>query len=317
MARPPGSGDDAGMTNWTRRTLLGAGAASLLAPALVRAQDLRRSRLILLGTKGGPTPSRFRAPASNLLIVDGVYYVIDAPDGVASRLVQAGADLARLRTIFITHNHSDHVAGLGALLILAWGSGLRTPVDIYGPAPLRRLVSAHLAANAYDIEARRREEGRPALAPLVRVHEIERNGILYEARTARVGGSLVNHLTVPNYAYRFDMPDRSFAFSGDTAPSEALIAMARGADVLVHEAMLESAMAAISDGNAPRLMDHLRRSHTTTEQLGRVAQAAGVRTLVLSHLVPALPTITDQMWIEGVRRHFSGEIIVGRDMMEL
>src|SRR5438128_4240988 len=245
---------------WTRRTLLGAGGAALLAPALASAQPPRRSRLVLLGTKGGPTPSRFRAPASNLLLVDGEPYVIDAPDGVASRLVRAGVNLARLRNIFITHNHSDHNAGLGALLILAWGSGLQTPVDIYGPAPLERLVAAHLAANAYDIEARRREEGRPALAPLVRVHEVRRNGLVLETATARVGCALVDHLTVPNYAWRFDTPDRSLVFSGDTAPSEAMIALAQGADVLVHEVMLETALASISDGNAPRLMDHLRRS---------------------------------------------------------
>jgi len=80
---------------WTRRMLLGAGGAALLAPSLAKAQPRRRSRLLLLGTKGGPTPSRFRAPASNLLVVDDEPYVIDAPDGVASRLVQAGPDLAR------------------------------------------------------------------------------------------------------------------------------------------------------------------------------------------------------------------------------
>src|SRR3954470_9151692 len=106
---------------WTRRLMLAAGAGALGAPLFAQAQAPRRSRLVLLGTKGGPTPSRFRAPASNLLVVDGEPYVIDAPDGVASRLVQAGVDLARLKTIFITHNHSDHQAGLGALLILAWG----------------------------------------------------------------------------------------------------------------------------------------------------------------------------------------------------
>jgi len=297
--------------------VLGAGVAGLVAPFAVRAQPRRRSRLVLLGTKGGPTPSRFRAPASNLLVVDGEPFVIDAPDGVASRLVQAAVDLARVRRIFITHHHSDHVAGLGALLILAWGSGLRTPVDIYGPVPLRRQVDAHLRANAYDIQVRRAEEGRPPLAALLRVHELRANGPVMDTGTVRVRCALADHLTVPNYAYCFDTPDRSFVFSGDTAPSEALIALARGADVLVHEVMFEPALGQIVDRNAPRLMEHLLGSHTTTEQLGRVAQAAGVRTLVLSHLVPAFPTITDAMWTEGVRRHFSGEIIVGRDMMEL
>jgi ribonuclease BN (tRNA processing enzyme) len=296
--------------------LLGAGASVLLAPSLVGAQPPGRSRLILLGTKGGPTPGRFRAPASNLLIVDDEPYVIDAPDGVASRLVQAGIDLARLRNIFITHNHSDHQAGLGALLILAWGSGLQTPVDIYGPAPLERLVAAHLAANAYDIEVRMAEEGRPPLAPLIHTHEV-RPGPVIANEKVRVRCVRADHYHVVDYAWRFDTPDRSFVFSGDTRPSEALIELARGADVLVHEAMLPSALAAITDGNAPRLMDHLLRSHTTTEELGRVAAAAGVGTVVLSHLVPALPTITDAMWIEGVRRHYRGRIIVGRDMMEI
>ena len=301
---------------WTRRMLLGAGASALLAPSLVGAQPPRRSRLILLGTKGGPTPSRFRAPASNLLIVDNEPYVIDAPDGVAARLVQAGVDLARLKNIFITHNHSDHNAGLGALLILAWGAGLQTPVDIYGPAPLERLVAAHLAANAYDIEVRMDEEGRPPLVPLVHAHEIS-NGPVMANDKVRVRCARADHYHVVDYAYRFDTPDRSFVFSGDTRPSEALISLARGADVLVHEVMLPSALGRITDGNAPRLMDHLLRSHTTTEELGRVAQAAGVGTVVLSHLVPALPTITDDMWIEGVRRHYRGRIIVGRDMMEI
>ncbi len=304
------------MGNWTRRAVLGAGGASLLARAFAEAQPPRRSRLVLLGTKGGPTPSRFRAPASCLLVVDDEPYVIDAPDGVASRLVQAGMDLARLRNVFITHNHSDHVAGLGALLILAWGSGLQTPVDIYGPAPLERLVAAHLAANQYDIEVRMDEEGRPPLAPLVHAHEIA-NGPVLADRKVRVRCARADHYRVVDYAYRFDTPDRSFVFSGDTRPSEALIELARGTDVLVHEAMLEAALGRITDGDAPRLMDHLHRSHTTTEELGRIAQAAGVGTVVLSHLVPAFPDLTDEMWMEGVRRHYRGRIIVGRDMLEI
>lgn len=301
---------------WTRRTLLGAGGAALLAPSLASAQPARRSRLVLLGTKGGPTPSRFRAPASCLLVVDGDPYVIDAPDGVATRLVQAGINLASLKNVFITHNHSDHAAGLGALLILAWGSGLQTPVDIYGPAPLERLVAAHLAANAYDIEVRMDEEGRPPLAPLVHAHDVA-NGPVMTNDKVRVRCARADHYHVVDYAYRFDTPDRSFVFSGDTRPSDALIELARGADVLVHEAMLESALRTITDGNAPRLMEHLLRSHSTTEEVGRVAAAAGVGTLVLSHLVPAGPNLTDEMWIEGVRRHYRGRIIVGRDGMEL
>ena len=301
---------------WTRRALLAAGAGALAAPLLAQSAAARRSRLVLLGTKGGPTPSRFRAPASNLLVVDGAPYVIDCPDGVAGRLVQAGVRLDALTDIFITHHHSDHVAGLGALLNLAWGSGLRTPVTVYGPEPMARVLAAQLDAQAVDVELRMHEEGRPPLAPLITAREV-RMGPIFQRAGVRVRCAPVDHYTVPARAYRFDTPDRSFVFSGDTRPSDALIALARGADVLVHEVMLVEALQGIDDGNAPNLMDHLLRSHTTTEEVGRVAAAAGVRTLVLSHLVPALPTITDEMWAEGVRRHFHGEIIVGRDMMEI
>ena len=301
---------------FTRRALLAAGTGALAAPSLAADAPARRSRLILLGTKGGPTPSRFRAPASNLLIVDGAPFVIDCPDGVAGRLAQAGVALDTLSEIFVTHHHSDHVAGLGALLSLAWGSGLRTGVNVHGPEPMARVLAAQLEANAVDVALRIREEGRPPLAPLIRAHEVRAGRVLTTPRV-RVRCAPVDHYTVPTRAYRFETPDRSFVFSGDTRPSEALVALARGADVLVHEAMLVEALGGIRDGNAPNLMDHLLRSHSTTEEVGRVAAAAGVRTLVLSHLVPALPTITDAMWAEGARRHFSGEIIVGRDMLEI
>jgi ribonuclease BN (tRNA processing enzyme) len=107
--------------------------------------------------------------------------------------------------------------------------------------------------------------------------------------------------------------------SGDTAYSEATIALAKDADVLVHEAMHEQGMARLAQrfGNAARLMEHLKAAHTTTEDVGRVV-AANVKLLVLSHLVPGDdPTITDEMWSAGARQHYRGPIIVGRDLMEI
>jgi ribonuclease BN (tRNA processing enzyme) len=132
-----------------------------------------------------------------------------------------------------------------------------------------------------------------------------------------VTAALANHNSVPNYAFRFDTPDRSFVFSGDTARSERLIALARGADVLVHEALYLPAVPRMKDGNAPALREHLLKGHTATEDVGRIAAAAGVKTVVLAHLVPAFPDITDAMWADGVRKHFDGEIIIGRDLMEI
>ncbi len=308
------------MFSVSRREAIACGIAAVaagIARPSMASPPATRSRLILLGTKGGPTPSKSRAPASAVLIVNGKPYLIDCPDGTARQLVLAGVDLKDLGPIFITHHHSDHMAGLGALLLLAWGSGLMTPVTVYGPPPARQVVDAELAAGAPDIAYRIREEGRPDLAKLVATNELSRGGIVIAGPPVRVTCTEVSHYTVPALAYRFDMPDRSIVYSGDTTPSKNLIELARGADVLVHEAMLLSAIDRIVDTNTTTLRDHLLKAHTTTEQVGQVAAAAGVKTVVLTHLVPAFPDITDAVWEAGVRRYFSGKIIVGRDLMEI
>jgi ribonuclease BN (tRNA processing enzyme) len=131
----------------------------------------------------------------------------------------------------------------------------------------------------------------------------------------------VNHPPVtPAFAFRFDCPDRSIVISGDTTPSDALIALARDADVLVHEVMhlpsIEKLIA--TEPNAKTLREHLLASHTTTEQVGVVATRAGVKTLVLSHFVPGgFPFVPDETWAADVRKHFSGRIIVGKDLLEI
>src|SRR5262249_7432941 len=176
-----------------------------------------------------------------------------------------------------------------------------------------------LACLAYDIELRIGGEGRPDLRELGRVREFEPPGPVFDADGLRVSATKVRHPPLSHaYAYRFDTPGRSIVLSGDTTYSPELIALARGADVLVHEVMhLEGLDRLLSRvPNAPSLRKHLIDSHTTTEQLGRVAAEAGVRTLVLSHFVPGDdPSITDAMWSEGVRKNFFGEIVVGRDLM--
>ena len=116
----------------------------------------------------------------------------------------------------------------------------------------------------------------------------------------KVTAALVHHPpVVPAFAYRFDARDRSIVISGDTAPSDNLIALARGADVLVHERSTRRASIGSSPASQtpPRSRQSILSHHTTAEDAGRVAQAAGVKTLVLSHLVPPDdPAVTEQMW---------------------
>jgi ribonuclease BN (tRNA processing enzyme) len=263
-----------------------------------------------------------RSAPAQVVVVNGAAYVVDCGDGVARQLVLAGVPLAALRHVFVTHQHSDHNADYGNLLLLAWTAGLRTHVDTWGPPPLAKMTELFLEANEYDIATRIADEGRVPLAPLIAVHELTDGGVLSEDSNVRVTAAIVDHPpVVPALAYRFDSPDRSIVISGDTRMSDNLIALARGADVLVHEVYFDEAAVdrlVTGVGNAARLKESVMSHHTSAADAGRVAREAGVKTLVLSHLVPAEdPAITDAMWIDAARAHFDGEVVLGEDLLEI
>jgi ribonuclease BN (tRNA processing enzyme) len=306
-----------------RRAFLAcAGALTTAALAPASAQAPRgKTRLILLGTGGGPRPRRASSASAQVIVIDGAAYVIDCGDGVARQLVSAGVPLATVRHVFITHQHSDHTADYGNLLWLGWTAGLRTRVDAWGPPPLAKMTRLFFEMNAADIETRIADEGRVPLAPLVHVHELTAGGLVFQDAHVKVTAAVVKHPpVVPSFGYRFDTADRSIVISGDTAPSDDVIALARGADVLVHDALDVSGVDRLvaKVPNAATLKQSILSHHTTAEDAGRVAQAAGVKTLVLSHLVPPDdPAITGQMWIDAARIHFRGTVMVGRDLLEI
>lgn len=313
----------------TRRGfLLGAGAtiagAAIGIAGRTHAQaagGASRTRLILLGTGGGPRPRQGSMSTAQVIIANDVPYVVDCANGVPRQLVLAGVALAKVRHVFVTHHHSDHNADYGNLLLLAWASGLRTRVDTWGPPPLEKITRLFFEMSAPDIDVRIADEGRVPLVPLIHPHEITQDGPVMQDENVKVTAARVEHPLVPDaFAYRFDAPDRSIVISGDTHRSDNLVKLARGADVLVHEAMWVPGvdrLVAFSP-NATTLKKHIIDSHTPVEEVGQVAAAAGVKTLVLSHLVPAQDDrLTDQMWIDLARAHFKGQIIVAKDLMEI
>ena len=281
----------------------------------------RTTRLILLGVAGGPSPKKMYAAPSQVILVGDRAYVVDCGNGVARQLVLAGVSLTSVRHVFVTHHHSDHNADYGNLWFLAWAAGLQTPVDTWGPPPLAAMTRQFFELNAFDIQTRIADEGRVPLAPLIHAHDLTAGGVVLHDDRVRVTAALAHHPPVaPAFAYRFDTADRSIVISGDTARSDRVIALAQGADVLVHEALYLPAVDRLVArvGNASTLKKHLIDSHTSAEDCGRVAQAAGVKTLVLSHFVPGDdPTITETMWADAARANFRGRIIVGRDLLEI
>jgi len=298
-----------------RRDFFARAATLLAAVRLARAQPTLKSRLILLGTAGGPTPKKTRAAPAQIILVGDRGYVIDCGNGVARQMQLAGV-FGSLRHIFITHHHSDHNADLGNLLLLEWGTNLATPVDVWGPPPLTRMMNLFLEMNQVDLDVRVLDEGRPPLPPLIHTHELTREGIVMKDDRAIVTCAHVPHPLVAHaFAYRFDCADRSIVISGDTAPSDAIVTLAKGADVLVHEALYVP-KAPGAPGSS--LRKHIMDSHSPVDEVGSIAAAAGVKTLVLSHLVPGeTDAVSDKQWLSAARAHFSGRIVVGHDLMEL
>ncbi|UVK57250.1 MBL fold metallo-hydrolase [Mesorhizobium sp. AR02] len=274
-------------------------------------------RLVLLGSKGGPALRPGGPwPSSSLLELGGRIIVVDCGLGVTRGLVDAGISLKALDLIFITHLHSDHVLELGPLIHTAWTAGLATPVSVFGPPGTGHYWWRFCQAMEFDIEIRIADEGRPDIRELVSVNEFG-EGQVFQQRSLKATALRVDHPPVTDcFALRFEHGGKSVVFSADTAFFPPLADFAESADILVHEAMLEEGIERLvaRTGNGARLREHLLASHSFAEEAGRIASDAGVKRLVLNHLIPADDAdISEADWIAAVRKTWAGDLTIARD----
>lgn len=311
----------------TRRQFLTGATSLAVSHALMHKnifaqQQTKPTRIVLLGTKGGPSVGNAgRSNPATLLMINDVPYVIDCGYGVSRQLIKAGVALNRVRYVFITHHHSDHNLELGSLFYNAWITGLPVRVDAYGPPGLTAMTHDFFDYLKFDIDTRIDDEGRADPRTLLTPHEFDKPGVVMTNDDVKITSCLVRHPPIrQSYAFRFDAKDRSVVISGDTAYAPELAVFAKGADVLIHEVMYLPGIEALIRRlpNAKRLREHLMAAHTLPEDVGKIAAQAGVKTLVLSHFVPGdEASITDEQWSEGARKYFKGRIIVGKDLMEI
>ena len=278
--------------------------------------------LTLLGTKGGPAlrgPGISFLPTSNLLCFGQRKIIIDCGIGVTQALVQAGYCATAVTDIFITHLHSDHMLEMGSLIHTAWTSGLRGHLAVYGPIGTAHAWTHFLEMMTIDIETRVVDEGRPHLRDLISVYEYV-EGVVIDGAEFTVDALRTIHPPLKDcFALKFNANGVKICFSGDTAYLATLTKFAEGANILVHEAMLETGVAYVTAKTVntdDRLYNHLIRSHTFARDVGRIANDAGVDLLVLNHLIPAERDIArEEDWIKEIRHHFLGKVLVGADGM--
>jgi ribonuclease Z len=289
-------------------------AACFLACSLVTFsqshESSRKLEVILLGT-GYPRPNPERAGPATAVIVGDRYCVVDAGRGVMMRLAATDLPEKQLAAVFLTHLHSDHTSGLPDLFNSTWVIYKRkTPLELYGPRGVDGVARAITEFYKEDIHIRRDlVEMLPAEGAKITSHAIK-EGVVYRDPDLTVTAFAVDHPPVrPAFGYRFDAYGKSVVISGDTTLSENLIKHARGADVLIHEAYLPEEL---DKRDKPEVAARLKRYHSTPEQAGTAAQRAGVKLLVLSHLVPGSD---EKAYAERAAKTFSGKIVVGRDLM--
>lgn len=266
-------------------------------------------QVILLGT-GYPRPDPNRAGPSTAVLVGKKVFIVDAGRGVMMRLAATEIPLASIHTVFLTHLHSDHTAGLPDLFNTTWVLRRGVPFELYGPQGTAEAAKALLEFFAADIHIRRDlQEMLPATGATIHTH-IVREGVVYQDDDVKITAFAEDHRPVElAFGYRFDSHGKSVVISGDTRPNDNLIRAAKGVDVLVLEAYLPEHF---DRADSPEVAARLKHYHTSAEEAGQVAEKAGVKLLVLTHLVPG---DADQTFLERASKYFHGSIVVGRDLM--
>ena len=280
-------------------------------------------RIRLLGT-GTPTPSLKRMSSGYLVETGARKILFDFGPGAYHRLLEAGVKPVQVTDVFFTHLHYDHCLDYVRLLMTRWdqGAGKIPELNVYGPAHTRKMTDSIINdVFGPDLEARTE-------LPMSQAVYVARGGKLPRAKPKPVVRELKNADVVSTddfvvkvhsvihaqpilecFGYRLEAEGASFAYSGDAGPCKAMEDLARNADVMVH-------MCHFISGTA--LNAEFEKRNGGHLEIARLAQAAGVRNLVASH-------ITEQMDVPGVRERliremseiFKGNLFFGEDLMEI
>jgi ribonuclease BN (tRNA processing enzyme) len=297
--------------------------------------------LVLLGTRAGPGIDPAQGQTASVVVVDGRPYLVDCGYGTLRQLVASKIGFQQVSTVFFTHLHDDHTGDLPALFSFQWTGDKTTATDVYGPYGTARLAAACVAVIHDNVEIRTADEGRTVDADAqFHGHDVAATDAPVQVfKDDRIRVTAIENTHYPqrskakmlhrSLALRLDTKDRSIVFAGDTAYSANVAKLARGADVLVCEIadgailaqMQERAKSAAAAGNPNNIYRHIAETHSSPADVARMASEANVKMVVLNHQLagPAVGNVAYPVtaFINAVRQGYSGEVIVGQDLMAL
>lgn len=291
----------------------------------------KKLHVILVGS-GGPMPNTERVSSSTAVIVNGEFILVDTGPGAARNALLQKLPVGSLRTVLLTHFHSDHIADLGEVNMFSWVQGRKAPLDVYGPEGVEKVVSGFTQAYELDSLYRTAHHGEtvaPARAGRPKAHTIavDEDGAMQPVLSRnglKVYAFVVNHDPAkPAVGYRFEYHDRVVVISGDTKQTPYLAEHARGADLFICDALDAKLVGVMADvatelrlQETAKIMSDIPDYHLTPVQAAEVAQAAGVRKLVFTHVVPPISNFAlKRIYLEGVSDAFHGDVVVGEDGM--
>ncbi|MCB2066121.1 MAG: MBL fold metallo-hydrolase [Erythrobacter sp.] len=329
-----------------RNAVLTAAAAITLAScATVSAQEAPTvtaaaptAQWITLGTSGGPAVQVHRSQIANALVVGDAVYLFDVGNGVQRQMAMAGLDENHVRAVFLSHHHLDHNADLGPVLVTHWTFG-QGVLPVFGPEGTSHLVLGLADANAPTLLAGFPTGGpaKPPLRDMVSAADLpfalQEPVLVYEDENVRVSAIGVDHYQLPPsvpldhmpdaVAYRVEAGGRTIVFTGDSGPSPRLARFMQGADLLVTEVVEAEAIAALltrtaagaPDAVRQSIIAGMRRNHLEPAEIGRMAAAAGVGAVVLTHFVPSPEDAADrEAYVRDIRSVYAGPVTMANDL---
>jgi len=296
-----------GVSSWRARFLL-----LILSAALTVCASGQNLKVTLLGT-GSPQPRIDRFGPSILVEAGEKKLLFDCGRGAAQRIEQIRIPFTQIDALFLTHLHSDHVVGIPDLWLTGWARGRKVPLEVWGPAGTKEMMSHLKEAFQFDIQIRQQDDKLPALGVDVRAKDIDQ-GVVYDSAGIKVTTFTVDHGPVkPALGYRIDFAGHSVVLSGDTRVSENLIRFSQGTDVLIHEVIDPEAFRAKNPSVSEERFRAIAGHHTTAEQAGTIFSRVKPKLAVYSHIVPGDTTSL----VPLTRKTYSGPLEVGEDLMTI
>jgi len=282
---------------------------------------------------GSPMPDADRAGPCLAVLAGREGFVFDAGSGSIRKLGRMGFPMDHLQGAYLTHLHSDHIDGLGELLLQAWIAGSRgTPLPVSGPAGTDKVIAGLTQVYAIDKGFRIAHHGTAVARPggfggtaqVIALPEGQASQVVYDQGGVKITAIRVIHDPVkPAFGYRLDYKGRSVAISGDTVYAPDFVAASKGADVMFHEALnpkmigaMQTQLAKRGRADSAKIMADIPGYHASPEDAARAAKAAGAKALVLYHMVPAPPAkLIERLFVGDAAADFPGDLRLAHDGM--